>query len=166
MTMRPFESLITMASGAASIRPGYLPSRWARCFSAFLRTLMSRIAAVTRMPSAALNRAQHDLDGELTFVLAPPRELDSRTHLLRQRLRRGSQAIGDQPFREAFGNNVLHLLPDEFVALVSKLFLRVSIQQDDLSALVHHDHGVGSRIQQAAVPALHLCQVVFCTLAH
>ena len=41
-----------MASGAASSSPRYRPSICARCFSAALRTLMSRIAAVTSVPSA------------------------------------------------------------------------------------------------------------------
>ena len=43
-------------------------------------------------------------------------------------------AVGDQPFREAFRDDVLHFLPDQFVAAVAELFLRLHIQQDDLSA--------------------------------
>ncbi len=38
---------------------------WARSASAALRTLMSRMAAVTRMPSATAERGQHELDREL-----------------------------------------------------------------------------------------------------
>jgi hypothetical protein len=70
-------------------------------------------------------------------------------------------SVGDQPFREALGNDVLHLLPDQFIAAVSELFLRLNIQQDDLPALVHHHHRIRSRLQQPAVPALHLRQMLF-----
>jgi hypothetical protein len=33
----------------------------------------------------------------------------------------GSKRVRDQPFREALGDNVLHLLPYEFIAPVSTL---------------------------------------------
>ena len=51
-TISPPGLTTTIASGAASSNPRYLPSICPRCFSAALRTLMSRIAAVTRIPSA------------------------------------------------------------------------------------------------------------------
>ncbi len=60
-----------------------------------------------------------------------------------------------------FGNDVLHLLPYQFIAPVSELFLRLNIQQDNLPALVHHHHGIRSRLQQPAVPAFHLRQMLF-----
>jgi hypothetical protein len=81
---------------------------------------MSRIAAVTR--------TQHDLDGKLTSILPPPSELDPRSDLLCQRVRRGSKTVRDQPFREPLRNDVLHLLPYEFIAAVPELFLRLNIQ--------------------------------------
>ncbi len=74
--------------------------------------------------------------------------------------------VGNDPFREAFGDDVLHLLPDQFVAAVAKLFFRLNIQQNNLSAHVDHHHGIGSRFQQAAVPAFHLRQMGFRSLAH
>src|SRR6202521_2297046 len=114
----------------------------------------------------AFQRAQHDLDRELNSILPPSVELNPRTDLLRQRLSRGSGAIRDQPFRETFRNDVLHLLPYEFIAVVSELFLRLHIQQDDLPDLVHHHHRIRSRLQQPAVPALHLRQMIFRILAH
>ena len=43
-----------MASGAASSRPRYWSSTWVRFFSAALRTLMLRMAAVTRRTPSAL----------------------------------------------------------------------------------------------------------------
>ncbi len=124
----------TIASGAASSRPRYRPSIWARCLSASLRTLMSRMAAVTRIPSALSSGLSMISIGNSAAVLAPPDELDSGTDLLCQRLGCASRAVGDEPFREAFGNDVLHFLPDQFIAAVSKLLLRLNIQQDDLPA--------------------------------
>ena len=112
----------------------------------------------------AFQRAQHDLDGKLGSVLPPPVELDPGTDLLRQRVSRASGSVGDQPFREALRNDVLHLLPDEFIAQISELFLRLNIQQDDFPALVHHHHGIRSRLQQPAIPALHLRQMFFGSL--
>ena len=49
-------------------------------------------------------------------------------------LGRAASAVGDQPLREALGNDVLHLLAEEFIAAVAELFLRLNIQQNDLSA--------------------------------
>ena len=46
------------------------------------------------------------------------------------------------------------------------MFLRLNVQQDDLPALVHHHHGIGSRFQQSAIPAFHLRQMLFRGLAH
>ena len=51
-TISPAGFTTTIASGAASNSPRYLPSIWAKCVSESLRMLMSRIAAVTRIPSA------------------------------------------------------------------------------------------------------------------
>ena len=93
-------------------------------------------------------------------------ELDPGADLLRQRVFRGSQTVGDQPLREALRNDVLHLLPEELVAAVAELLLRLHVQQDDLAALVHHHHRIRRRLQQPAVPALHLRQMLFRRLAH
>ena len=117
-------------------------------------------------PFGAFQRAQHDLDGKLASILAPPDEFDSRADLLRQRFCRGARPVRDQPFRKALRNDVLHLLPDQFIAAVSELFLRLNIQQNDLAALVHHHHRIRSRLQQPAIPALHLRQMLFRSLAH
>ena len=64
------------------------------------------------------------------------------------------------------GMMFVDFLPEEFVAAVAELFLRLNIQQDDLSALIHHHHRVRSRFQQPAVSALHLRQMLFRILAH
>ncbi len=99
----------------------------------------------------AFERAQHDLDGKLAAILAPPGEFDPGADLLRQGLGGGAGAVGDQPFGEAFGNDVLDLLPHQFIAAVAELFFRLHIQQNDLPARVHHHHGIGRRFQQPAV---------------
>ena len=59
--------------------------------------------------------------GNSLSVLPPRNQLDSRTDLLRQSLRGASCSVRDQPLREAFGNDVLHLLSDEFIAAVAEL---------------------------------------------
>ena len=114
----------------------------------------------------ALQRAQHDLDRKLAAILAPPGELDPRADLLRQRVLRGAQTVRDQPLGEAFRNDVRHLLAEQFIAAVAELFLRLKIQQDDLAALVHHHHRVRRRLQQSAVSAFHLRQMLLRLLAH
>src|SRR6202051_1498864 len=86
----------------------------------------------------AFQRTQHDLDWELTSILPPPNKLNPSTNLLRQRVSGSSCTIGDQPFPEAFRNDVLHLLPYQLIAAVSELFLRLYIQKLDLSILIHN----------------------------
>src|SRR5580692_7094902 len=111
-------------------------------------------------------RAQHDLDRKLGSILAPCDELDSCSDLLRQRFGRASRTVRDQPFGKAFRNDVLHFLSDELIAAVSKLFFRLHVQQHNLPTLVHYHHGIRRRFEQSAVPALHLCQMLFGGLAH
>jgi hypothetical protein len=48
--------------------------------------------------------------GERAAVLAPPGKLDPGADLLRPRIFRRPQRVGDQPLGEAFGNDVLDLL--------------------------------------------------------
>ena len=48
--------------------------------SAFLRSVMSRMALETSVPVLGLERAQADLDGELGAVLAQAVELEARAH--------------------------------------------------------------------------------------
>src|ERR1700676_3366281 len=83
---------------------------------------------------SAFQRAQHDLDRKLTSILPPPGELNPCTDLLRQRLSRGSRTVSDQSFRETFRNDVLHLLPYEFIAAVSEMFLHRIFMQDIFTA--------------------------------
>ena len=109
--------------------------------------------------------AQHELDGKRALSF-PPLELDPRTDLLRQRVFRGAQTVGDQPLREALRNDVRHLLAEELIATVSELLLRLQVEEHDLSALVHHHHRIRCRLQQPAVLALHLRQIFLRVLAH
>jgi hypothetical protein len=61
---------------------------------------------------------------------------------------------------------VTMLLPNQFIATVAELFLRLHVQQDDVPTRIHHHHGVGSRFQQSPVPALHPRQMGFRVFAH
>ena len=85
--------------------------------------------------------------------------------MLCQGLGRGSASVSDQSFRETFRNDVLDLLSQEFIAAVSELFLRLKIEKNDFPTLVHHHHRIRSRLQQPAVPAFHLRQMLFHSLA-
>ncbi len=114
----------------------------------------------------AFERAQHEFDGEVAAVLVPRDELDAGADLLRQRVFRGTKRVGDQPFREAFGNDVFHFLAQQFIAAVAELLFGLHIQQHDLPALVDHHHGVGGGFEQPAVAAFHLRQMSFRILAH
>ena len=98
--------------------------------------------------------------GNVAAVLAPAGELDPGADLLRQRVLRGAKAVGDQPLREALRDDVRHLLADELVAAVAELLLGLDVEQDDLAALVHHHHRIRRRLQQPAVAALHLRQML------
>ncbi len=69
---------------------------------------MSRMAAVTRIPSGLSSGLSMISIGNVATILAPCRELDSGTDLLGQRLGRASRTVGDQPFGEALGDDVLY----------------------------------------------------------
>ena len=45
--------------------------------------------------------------------------------------------------------------------MISELFIRLHIQQHDLSALIYDHHGVGRGLEQPAVAAFHLRQMFF-----
>ena len=121
---------------------------------------MSRIAAVTRMPSALSSGLSMISIGNSLPSLRSAIELDPGADLLRQRVRGGSQVVGDQPLGEALGDDVRDLLAEQLVAAVAELLLGLHVQQHDLAGLVHHHHGVRRRFEQAAVAALHLRQVL------
>ena len=76
----------------------------------------------------AFERAEHDLNRKLGSILPPCNKFNSRSDLLRQRFRRASGTVRDQPFREALGDDVLYLLPYQFIAAVSELLFRLNIQ--------------------------------------
>ena len=132
----------------------------------FLRTVMSRMAAVTRMPSALSSGLSMISMGNSLPSLRRADELDARADLLRQRVFGGAQAVGDQPLRKAFRNDVLDLLAQQFVAAVAELLLGLNVEQHDLAGLVDHHHRIRRRLQQAAVAALHLRQMLLRRLAH
>ncbi len=62
---------------------------------------MSRIAAVTRMPSSLFKGLSMISMGNSLPSLRSADELDAGADLLRQRVLGGAQVVGDQPLREA-----------------------------------------------------------------
>ncbi len=117
-------------------------------------------------PLGAFERAEHDFNGELAAILAPGGQFNAGADLLGQSFGGRAGAVGDQPFGEALGNDVLDFLSHQFVAAVAKLFLRLHVQQNDVAALVDHHHGVGSGFEQPAIAAFHLRQMFFRVPAH
>ena len=99
--------------------------------SAALRTLMSRMAAVTRMPSALSSGLSMISIGNSLPSLRR-RELDAGADLLRQRLpaeRGRRRSAAPQNLRD----DVLHLLAEELVAAIAELLFRLEVQQHDLA---------------------------------
>ena len=88
-------------------------------------------------------------------------ELDPGADLLRQRVGSATRTVGDETFRKALRNDVLDRLPEQLVAAVSELLLRLHVEQDDFSGQVHDHHGIGSGFQQPAITALQLGYVFF-----
>ncbi len=99
----------------------------------------------------AAQRAQHDFDGELAAVLAPGGELDAGADLLRECIFVGAQSVGDEPLGETLRHDAADQLPEQFVAAIAELLLRLQIHENDHAANVHHHHGIGRSLQQAAV---------------
>ena len=97
---------------------------------------------------------------------SPRGQLDPCADLLGQRIGGTARAVGDQPLREAVGNDVGDLSAKQLAAAVAELLPGLEVRQDDLATLIHHDHGVRRRLEQAAVAALHLRQVPFGGFAH
>ena len=102
-------------------------------------------------PLGARERAEHDLDGKLTAVLATTDQLDAGADLLRQRLGGTAMAIGDQAFREARGDDVAHRLAQQLVAGIAELRLGPGVQQHDAAGLVDHDHRVRRCLEKPSV---------------
>ena len=95
---------------------------------------MSRIAAVTRMPSALSSGLSMISIGNSLPSLRRADQLDAGADLLRQRVLGRAQVVGDQPLGEALGNDVGDLLAEQFVAAVAELLLGLHVEQDDLAA--------------------------------
>jgi hypothetical protein len=125
---------------------------------------MSRIAAVTRIPSALSSGLSMSLDRKFAAILAQRGEFDAGADLLRQRIFGGPESVGHQAFRETFRNDVFHHLSQKFVAAIPELFFGLHVQQHDLSGLIHHDHGVRRGFEQPAISALHLRQMLSAAL--
>ena len=95
---------------------------------------MSRIAAVTRMPSALSSGLSMISMGNSLPSLRRPISSMPGADLLRQRLGGGAAAVGDQPLGEALRDDAGHLLPEQLVAAVAELLLGLQVQEHDLPA--------------------------------
>ena len=127
---------------------------------------MLRIAAVTSDAVGAFERAQHDLDGELAAILAPPVSSIPVPICCASASSADRRSSAISRSAKPSGNDVLDLLPEQLVAAVAELLLGLHVQQHDLAVLVHDHHRVRGRLQQPAVSALHLRQELLRLLAH
>ena len=102
-----------MASGAASSKPRNLASTR-------LRSVMSRMAAVTSMPSSVSSGPEADLGGELGAVLAQRRTARARAHRARDWLGEVPGAMCRMLVAEAVWNQDLDRLPHQLRPLVAE----------------------------------------------
>ena len=115
----------TIASGADS------SSRW-NFSSAFLRSVMSRIAAVeTSTPVLGLERRQADLDRELAAVAAQAVELQPRAHRARARIGEVAAAVPAVGAAVALGHEHLDGLADQLGAGVAEELLGLRVDEHD-----------------------------------
>ena len=78
-----------------------------------------RLVALVSLQKCQFFQSFHSL----AAILAPCRQFNARADLLRQRFRRAARAVCDQAFSETLGNDICHLLSNQFLALVSESFL-------------------------------------------
>ena len=140
------------------------PSRRASS-SAILRSLMSRIAAVTRMPSglsSGLNMIS--MGNSLPFFRLPASSIPVPICCDRASSvdRRASVTIRSAKPSDDFRD----FLSYKFVPGVSEPLLRRTFRRTISSALVNHHHGIRSRFQKPTIARLGLCQLPFCVFAH
>ncbi len=109
----------------------------------------------------AVQRAQHQFDRELAAVTPTAGQLDTCTNLLGEGFRRAARFVGDQPFREAFGNDVRYLLAQKLIAAIAETAFRLEIQKDNVARLVHDHHSVGRGFQKSAITAFNLGKMLF-----
>ena len=96
-------------------------------------------------------RAKHNFDGETRAVFAQSREFDPGSDHLRERVRGTARAVGEDAFGKAFRNDIFYFLPDQFIAMIAKLFFGLNIEEDYFAGLVDNHHGVGSGFEQTAI---------------
>ena len=111
----------------------------------------------------AFERTQHDLDRKFAAILAPARQFRFGADL---KCERRGKTIIDQALCNALRNDLLDVLPKQFIATIAEFLLGLKVQQDNLPCMVYHDHRVRSRLQQTMIPRLHQRQVLFRILAN
>ena len=120
---------------------------------------MSRMAAVTRMPSAlSSGLSMISIGNSLPSLRRPTSSMPVPICWARaSSAERRSSAIS----RSAKPSGMMFVTcwPEQLVAAVAELLLGLDVEQDDLAGLVDDDHRVRRRLQQAAIAALHLGEV-------
>ena len=99
---------------------------------------------------AGLERAETDLDGKFTAVLAPAIEIEARAHRTHARLVEEGVALGGVAGAKTVGDEHLHLVAQKFLPRVAEELFRLRVDQDDLAVVVDDHHRVGRRLEQAA----------------
>jgi hypothetical protein len=109
---------------------------------------MSRIELLTSTPLLGLQRAEADLDRELTPVLPQPVQVDPGPH--RPDPRRPEEVLAEARVvaPESLRHKDLDQLSEQFVPGVPEQPLSQRVDQDDFAGLVDDHHGVRRRFQQ------------------
>ena len=79
---------------------------------------------------------------------------------LGERIGLAARGVGHQAFGEAFGNDAGDALAQQLVARIAELLLGMDVDEHDPAGPVDHHHGIGRRLEQAAVLVLEMGRVL------
>src|SRR5437870_5051766 len=130
-----------MESGAASSRPRNF---WSAC----LRSVMSRMALETSMPSSVSIGLRLISTGNSEPSLRWPYSSRPGSHRAHARLGEKARSVLRMPATKALRREDLDRLPQQLLALVTKQLLYLRVDQDDLAGPIDDDHGVRRGLQQ------------------
>src|SRR5260370_960830 len=97
-----------------------------------------------------LHGAQADFRWELSPILAPAEQVQPPTHGPRLRIAEVRLPEGRMLLAEAVWDQDLDGSAQQLVTGVAKEPFRLGVDEDQVPRLVHDDHGVGRRLQEAA----------------
>src|SRR6185312_8423056 len=95
-----------------------------------------------------VDRGKRDLSRELAAVLPAPKELQPGAHRSRSGLGEIALAVPRVGIAETFGYEHLHVLSEQVISRVAKERLGLTIDQDDLSLVIHPDNCVRRRLKE------------------